>query len=294
MNRRRVLTLTVSAMAMALASACGGGSGKAIKVVIAEYSKDHTRPFWQGLAEQYTKQTGVKVDLQVDRLELDRSAGQHDDPEQPAARRAQPQLVLELRQGRPALLGGRGPVAQDPGGFPRGLRAGRRPTGTSSTGSRSWPARAPSSTTATCSPSAGVAAPPRTWDELVPGRGAGAGARRRRDRLRAAARARGGAGRVVHLDVEQRRRLEVGRRLGDQQRQERRRRCQFLAALANTHKVTQVNPGQDQPHRRRLPALQGRQGRDGHGLQPARRPARRGGQGALRRDPDADQRRARR
>src|SRR4029078_11009950 len=28
-------------------------------------SRDHTRPFWQGLAEQYTKQTGVKVDLQV-------------------------------------------------------------------------------------------------------------------------------------------------------------------------------------------------------------------------------------
>ena len=65
MNRRRVLTLTVSAMAMALASACGGGSGKAITVVIAEYSKDHTKPFWRGLAEQYTKQTGVKVDLRV-------------------------------------------------------------------------------------------------------------------------------------------------------------------------------------------------------------------------------------
>ena len=34
-------------------------------MVIAEYSRDHTRPFWQGLAEQYTKQTGIKVDLQV-------------------------------------------------------------------------------------------------------------------------------------------------------------------------------------------------------------------------------------
>jgi multiple sugar transport system substrate-binding protein len=42
-----------------------GGAVKSIKVVIAEYSKDHTRPFWQGLAEQYTKQSGVKVDLQV-------------------------------------------------------------------------------------------------------------------------------------------------------------------------------------------------------------------------------------
>jgi len=33
--------------------------------VIADYSKDHTRPFWQILSETYTKQTGVKVDLQV-------------------------------------------------------------------------------------------------------------------------------------------------------------------------------------------------------------------------------------
>ena len=50
-----------------MAAACGAGDGKpaSIKVVIAEYSRDHTRPFWQGLAEQYTKQTGVKVDLQV-------------------------------------------------------------------------------------------------------------------------------------------------------------------------------------------------------------------------------------
>ena len=48
------------------AAACGdGGKARSIKVVIAEYSKDHTRPFWQGLAEQYTKQTGVKVELQV-------------------------------------------------------------------------------------------------------------------------------------------------------------------------------------------------------------------------------------
>jgi multiple sugar transport system substrate-binding protein len=36
-----------------------------IKVVIADYSKDHTGPFWRALADTYTKQTGVKVDLQV-------------------------------------------------------------------------------------------------------------------------------------------------------------------------------------------------------------------------------------
>src|SRR5262249_12252752 len=40
-------------------------AAKSITVVIAEYSKDHTKPFWQSLAEQYTKQTGVKVDLRI-------------------------------------------------------------------------------------------------------------------------------------------------------------------------------------------------------------------------------------
>jgi len=49
-----------------LLAACGPGHDTpAIKVVIADYSKDHTAPFWRGLAEQYTKQTGSKVDLQI-------------------------------------------------------------------------------------------------------------------------------------------------------------------------------------------------------------------------------------
>jgi len=61
-----LLLAVLAAAALGLA-ACGesGGKPSAIKVVIAEYSKDHTRPFWQGLAEQYTKQHGTKVELQV-------------------------------------------------------------------------------------------------------------------------------------------------------------------------------------------------------------------------------------
>jgi multiple sugar transport system substrate-binding protein len=39
--------------------------GKSITVVIAEYSKDHTKPFWQALSEQYAKQGGAKVDLRI-------------------------------------------------------------------------------------------------------------------------------------------------------------------------------------------------------------------------------------
>jgi hypothetical protein len=54
MTSRRLLVLALLTVGAALAGGCGGGEGKptAIKVVIAEYSRDHTRPFWQGLAEQ--------------------------------------------------------------------------------------------------------------------------------------------------------------------------------------------------------------------------------------------------
>ena len=67
---RRLISLCAAAaiiLTMALATGCDRGSAgaKAITVVIAEYSKDHTKPFWQALAEQYTKQTGIKVDLRI-------------------------------------------------------------------------------------------------------------------------------------------------------------------------------------------------------------------------------------
>jgi len=68
MMSRRLVLLACGAAAVLLLGGCGdrgGGKPSSIKVVIAEYSKDHTRPFWQALSEQYTKQTGTKVDLQV-------------------------------------------------------------------------------------------------------------------------------------------------------------------------------------------------------------------------------------
>ena len=160
-NRRRVLTLTVSALAMALASACGGGSGKAITVVIAEYSKDHTKPFWQGAGRAVHQADRREGRSPGHRLELDRSAGQHDDPEQPAPRRPEPQLVLQLRQGRAALPGGRRPVAEDEGRLPRAVRSAAASTRASSTGFRSCRARARSSTTRICSPRPGSPGRPR-------------------------------------------------------------------------------------------------------------------------------------
>src|SRR5262252_4232432 len=67
MTRRSLFSfalLTVTAL-LALTACSDSGKPRSIKVVIAEYSKDHTRPFWQALAEQYTKQSKIKVDLQV-------------------------------------------------------------------------------------------------------------------------------------------------------------------------------------------------------------------------------------
>ena len=64
-GRGRLVALAVTVVMAVALTACDRGSGASIKVVIADYSKDHTRPFWQSLAETYTKQTGVKVDLQV-------------------------------------------------------------------------------------------------------------------------------------------------------------------------------------------------------------------------------------
>jgi multiple sugar transport system substrate-binding protein len=67
-TRLRGMAIALVGLALALIlGGCGEGSGgaKSITVVIADYSKDHTRPFWQALSEQYTKEGGVKVDLQI-------------------------------------------------------------------------------------------------------------------------------------------------------------------------------------------------------------------------------------
>ena len=62
--RPRWVALALLALAVVAHAACDRG-GAGITVVIADYSKDHTRPFWQSLAATYTQQTGVKVDLRV-------------------------------------------------------------------------------------------------------------------------------------------------------------------------------------------------------------------------------------
>src|SRR5204863_3791508 len=64
--RQRLVALVSLAACLALiVGGCGRRPGDTLKVVIADYSKDHTKPFWQSLAADYTKRTGIKVDLQV-------------------------------------------------------------------------------------------------------------------------------------------------------------------------------------------------------------------------------------
>jgi multiple sugar transport system substrate-binding protein len=60
----RSVVLAAFALLALLSTGCDRGS-VAIKVVIADYSREHTKPFWSALAETYTKQTGTKVDLQI-------------------------------------------------------------------------------------------------------------------------------------------------------------------------------------------------------------------------------------
>jgi multiple sugar transport system substrate-binding protein len=72
--RKRATALVAAAAALALAlTACSSdkgstGSGdavKSIKIVAAEYSKDHTAAFWNAFAKKYEEKTGIKLDVQV-------------------------------------------------------------------------------------------------------------------------------------------------------------------------------------------------------------------------------------
>jgi multiple sugar transport system substrate-binding protein len=74
-TRSRALAAGICGLAMTLA-ACGGGTGdsssgsdkttvKSIKIVAAEYSKDHTTAFWTQFAAAYKAKTGNTLDVQV-------------------------------------------------------------------------------------------------------------------------------------------------------------------------------------------------------------------------------------
>jgi multiple sugar transport system substrate-binding protein len=78
MARRGMAGVVAAAVTALVVAACSGGTGagsasgegdgapaKEIKVVIAEYSKEHTSAFWTKFASAYQSKTGVKLNLQI-------------------------------------------------------------------------------------------------------------------------------------------------------------------------------------------------------------------------------------
>jgi multiple sugar transport system substrate-binding protein len=248
LTRREVLLTAAGALAAVPLGACDRGPGsadsggqKAITVVIAEYSKAHTQPFWQGLSEQYTKQTGVKVDLRIiDWNSIDQQVST-------MIQNNQPPDVLNLNSfssyAKDGLLYAADEVLSPKTredfleAFARGGEYQGRLYGFPILSS----ARAFFYNTDLFA-KAGIATPPRTWDEFVQ-------AARKVQAL--------GEGRIGYA-------LPLGPeeaqaewsiwmwnnggdwKAGDQwviDSDRNLRTLQFLADLANHHKVTQVNPG---------------------------------------------------
>jgi multiple sugar transport system substrate-binding protein len=60
-----VASLMLASCGASASNSSSGGSVKSIKVVIADYSKDNTAPFWKKFAAKYEKTTGIKLNLQI-------------------------------------------------------------------------------------------------------------------------------------------------------------------------------------------------------------------------------------
>src|SRR5881296_2113478 len=233
--------LAVVAATAALLVACERGGGPAITVVIADYSKDHTRPFWQSLAEQYTRQGGAKVDLRIiDWNSIDQQVST-------MIQNNQPPDVLNLNSfssyAKDGLLHSADQVMSlktkddflatfTRGGEYQGKLYGF-PILSSARAffyNKDLLARA------------GVAAPPNTWDEFV------------RAAQRVQALGKGTIGYALPLGPEEAQaewsiwmwNNGGDWKSGDQwaiNSEKNLQTLKFLADLANTHKVTQVNPG---------------------------------------------------
>ncbi len=241
MTRRGLLALVLLGAAALVPGGCGGDKPKSIKVVIAEYSRDHTRAFWQGLAEQYTKQTGVKVDLQViDWNSIDQQVST-------MIQNNQPPDVLNLNSfssyAKDGLLYS-GDEALSPRTREDFLEAFAR-GGTYRDKLYGFPILASARAffyNRDLLDKAGVAAPPRTWDEFV------------QAAKRVQALGGGTIGYALPLGPEEAQAewsIWMWNNGGDWKAGEawainsekNVQTLQFLSALANTHKVTQINPG---------------------------------------------------
>ncbi len=241
MTRRGLLAFVLLGAAALVPGGCGGDKPKSIKVVIAEYSRDHTRAFWQGLAEQYTKQTGVKVDLQViDWNSIDQQVST-------MIQNNQPPDVLNLNSfssyAKDGLLYS-GDEALSPRTREDFIEAFAR-GGTYRDKLYGFPILASARAffyNRDLLDKAGVAAPPRTWDEFV------------QAAKRVQALGGGTIGYALPLGPEEAQAewsIWMWNNGGDWKAGEawainsekNVQTLQFLSALANTHKVTQINPG---------------------------------------------------
>jgi multiple sugar transport system substrate-binding protein len=233
----------IAACAALGAGGCSRGpaDARSIKVVIAEYSKDHTKPFWDALAADYTARTKIKVDLQiVDWNSIDQQVTT-------MIQNNQPPDVLNLNAfasyARDGLL-----YPADEALSPE-TRADFLPPFARGGEFRGTLYGFPILASAraffynkTLLARAGVATPPRTWTELV------AAAQRVRD-------LGGGAiGYALPLGPEEAQAewsIWMWNNGGDWKAGDRWtinsdrnvQTLQFLADLANRHRVTQVNPG---------------------------------------------------
>jgi multiple sugar transport system substrate-binding protein len=230
----------VAVVALVVLTACSQGGGDAITVVIADYSKDHTRPFWQALSETYTKQTGVKVDLRViDWNTIDQQVST-------MLQNNQPPDVLNLNSfssyARDGLLYTADEIVspKTKADFLDALARGGEYQGTLYGLPILSSARA-FFYNRTLLARAGLAAPPRTWDELV------------QAATKVQALGGGTIGYALPLGPEEAQAewsiwmwTNGGAwKSGDRWTIDSDRNVealQFLADLANRHKVTQVNP----------------------------------------------------
>ena len=194
-------------------SAGGGGGGSTkkatkIKLVAAEYSKDHTKAFWTRSPRRTRRRPAYKLEVQVVSWDYIDQHVEHDDPEQQApdilnlnayASYAKDGLlynsdeVLSPRRAKSDILD-----AFVKSGTYKGKLYGLPDLSS---------ARAFFYNKAIFK-QAGIAAPPEDLGRARGGRQEDRRPRRRQHRLRPPARPGGVAGRVLHVAVQQRRRLE--------------------------------------------------------------------------------------
>ena len=297
-TKKSVVVAGLAIAGLAL-GACGGGTGAGtsagasggsgqgattIKLVAAEYSKDHTKAFWDAFAKTYKEKTGNTLEVQVvswDNIDQQSST---------MIQNNQAPDILNLNAyasyAKDGLLYNSDEV------LPAAVKSDILDTfvkyGTYQGKMYGFPDLSSARAlfyNKTLFKEAGIANPPKTWDELEAD--AKKIAATGQHRLRPPARTGGVAGRVLHVAVQQRRRLEDRRQVGHQLGQERR--DADLPQEAGRREGHAEQPGPHQP-RRRLRPVQVGQGRHGRRLQPAGRRPRRGQEGRLRRRAVPEQR----